>query len=479
MRRRSPLTALSASPTMVGAVTVMVAILAVFLAYNANSGLPFVPSYNISAELPDAFKLVPGNEVRIGGVRVGQITQIEPVQDEETGETHALLDMKLDPDVEELPVDSTMIVRARSALGLKYLELVRGQSSDGYPAGSTVPLSAARPEPVDLDQLLDTFDEPTRVAIQANLVEFGNALAGRGPDLNAALGELPGALEELEPVMENLGAPETRLERFVVAIAATAGEVAPVAEQQAETFVNLDTTLTALARVAPAIQETIAETPPTFAVADETLPTIRPFLANSASLFTELQPGVRVLSAAAPSIADSLEAGIPALRESPKLNRQLAPTAEALQRFNDNATARSGLARLEQTMDSLKPAIRFIGPSQSVCNYWSILFNNLASLTSNGADGGRWQRITVFEPPEGPNNEGSLASAAANGPTDTENFLHYNPYPNTAAPSQSPTECEPGNEPYLAGQQVIGNAPGNQGINTAGQLPSQIRRGER
>ena len=206
---------------------------------------------------------------------------------------------------------------------------------------------------------------------------------------------------------------------------------------------------------------------------------IRPFLANSATLFRELRPGIRELAAAAPGIADSLEAGVPALRESPKLNRQLAPTARALQRFNDNATARSGLSRLEQTMDVFGPAIRFIGPSQTVCNYWSILFSNLASVTSLGADGGRHQRVTVFEPPTGPNNEGSLASAAANGPTDIENFLHYNPYPNTAAPSQSPTECEAGNEPYLVGQQVIGNVPGNQGITTAGQLPSQIRRGQR
>ena len=478
MRRRT-FTVLSASPTMVGAVTVLVTIVAVFLAYNANSGLPFVPSYNISAQVPDAEKLVPGNEVRIGGVRVGQVSDITPVANPETGEVHAVADLKLDPDVEPLPEDSTIIVRARSALGLKYLELVRGDSSEGFPAGSVLPLTAARPEPVDIDDFLDTFDEPTRVAMQANLVEFGNALAGRGPDLNAALGKLPGALEVLEPVMRNVGAPETRLGRFVAAISAAAAEVAPVAGQQAEMFVNLDTTFTALARVAPAIQETITETPPTFAVASETLPTIRPFLANSATLFAELGPGVAELSAAAPTIADALEAGVPALRESPKLNRQLAPTAEALERFNDNAVARSGLARLQQTMDVSKPAIRFIGPSQTVCNYWSILFNNLASVTSLGADGGRWQRITVFEPPTGPNNEGSLASAAANGPTDTENFLHFNPYPNAAAPSQSPTECEAGNEPYLVGQQVIGKVPGNQGVVTAGQLPSQIRRGER
>ena len=464
---------------MVGAVTVLVTIVAVFLAYNANSGLPFVPSYNVSVQLPDAEKLVAGNEVRIGGVRVGQISAIRPESDSETGEVHAVADLKLDPDVEELPEDSTMIVRARSALGLKYLELVPGTSSEGFPAGSLLPLSAARPEPVDIDDFLDTFDSPTRAAIQANLVEFGNALAGRGPALNAALGKLPGTLEVLEPVMENLGAPDTRFERFIVAISAAAAEVAPVAEQQAEMFVNLDTTFAALASVAPQIQETIVETPPTFEVATDTLPTIRPFLANSAGLFRELRPGVRELAAAAPGIADSLEAGVPALRESPKLNRQLAPTARALQRFNDNATARSGLSRLEQTMDIFGPAIRFIGPSQSVCNYWSILFGNLASATSLGADGGRWQRVTVFEPPTGPNNEGSLASAPANGPTDNENFLHYNPYPNTAAPSQSPIECEAGNEPYLVGRQVIGNVPGNQGVVTAGQLPSQIRRGQR
>ena len=399
--------------------------------------------------------------------------------DPETGETFAMLDLKLDPDVEPLPEDSTMIVRARSALGLKYLELVPGDSSEGFAAGSVVPREAARPEPVDIDDFLETFDEPTQVAIQANLVEFGNAVAGRGPDLNAALGELPATLRYLEPVAENLSAPETRFDRFIAGISAAAAEVAPVAEQQAEMFVNLDTTFTALARVAPSIQETIVETPPTFAAATEGFPTIRPFLSNSAGLFAELRPGIGELSAAAPSIAEALEAGAPALRESPKLNRQLAPTAEALQRFNDDAAARGGLARLQQTMDVFGPAIRFIGPSQTVCNYWSILFTNLGSATSLGGNGGRWQRVTVFEPAEGPNNEGSLAAAPANGGGDADNFLHYNPYPNTAAPGQSPIECEAGNEPYLTGQQVIGNVPGNQGIITRDQLPSQIRRGER
>lgn len=475
MRRGGVAASLAASPTMVGAVTVLIVVVAVFLAYNANAGLPFVPSYNVSVQVPNAEGLVPGNEVRIGGVRVGQVDSIDPERDPETDDLHAVLDLKLDKDVGPLPEDSTLIVRARSALGLKYLEINQGTSDTGYEAGALLPLSSARPEPVDIDEVLSTFDAPTRQAVQDNLVEFGNAVAGRGPALNDALGELPGLLRMLEPVMKNLSSPQTGLERFVVAISAAAAEVAPVAEQQAEMFVNLDTTFTALAEVArPFLQEAISETPPTFEVATETLPTIRPFLAHSAGLFAELRPGVQELAGTAPTIADALEAGIPALRESPVLNRELAPTARSLLRFNDDAGVRSGLSRFQETVDIFGPAVRFIAPAQTVCNYGTLLFRNLASATSRGTGSGHWQRVTVFEPAVGPNSEGTFAAEPANGGGDIENFLHYNPYPNTASPGQSPRECEAGNEPYAIGRKVIGNVPGDQGLTTAEQLPGQL-----
>ena len=56
-------------------------------------------------------------------------------------------------------------------------------------------------------------------------------------------------------------------------------------------------------------------------------------------------------------------------------------------------------------------------------------------------------------------------SAPANGGGDGKNFLHSNPFPNTASPGQ-PKECEAGNENFIAGRQVIGNVPGDQGTNT-------------
>ena len=470
--RRGGMATVTASPTMVGAITVMVVILAVFLAYNANSGLPFVPSYRVAVDVPNADLMVPGNDVRVGGVRVGTVEKIQPQQDED-GNLSARLDLKLTPDLDPLPVDSTFIVRARSALGLKYLEINKGTSSEGYAAGSVIPIESARPQPVEIDEFLSTFDEPTQVAIRENLFEFGNAVAGRGPQLNEALGRLPAVLEFLEPVARNLADPGSGLERFIRAIAAVSAEVAPVAETQAELFVSLDTTFSALAEVArPYIQETISESPPTLDAGLRAFPVVRPFLADSAELFRLLEPGVETLAETAPPLTRTLIKGTPVLEDSPTFNRELAPTAEALLRFNDDTGVRDGLRRLDQTVEIFGPSIRFIAPAQTVCNYATLLVRNLASATAQGSAGGRWQRLTVFEPPFGPNNEGSYASAPASGGATgvgaQDNFLHYNPYPNTAAPGQT-FECEAGNEPYKVGQQVIGNVPGNQGTATDGQ----------
>ena len=166
------------------------------------------------------------------------------------------------------------------------------------------------------------------------------------------------------------------------------------------------------------------------------------------------------------------------LRQTPQLNDQLPPTAAALRRFNDDSDVRQGIGRLIDLSESLGPALKFIAPAQSICNYATLLFRNAASAASKGNSKGNWQRGGAVDTPTGPNNEGSPSSAPANGGgSDVRNFLHVNPYPNTAAPSQSPTECEAGNEPYAIGKQVIGNVAGNQGVRTEDQIPFQLRKG--
>jgi ABC-type transporter Mla subunit MlaD len=130
-----------ASPVLVGAVTVLIVVVGVFLAYNANNGLPFVPTYELKAELPNGQKLVKGNEIRLGGFRVGVVSDIKPaVRD---GKAVALVDMKLEKTIEPLPKDTIVGVRPKSALGLKYVEIVPGKSKASFRPGDTFPLSQA------------------------------------------------------------------------------------------------------------------------------------------------------------------------------------------------------------------------------------------------------------------------------------------------------------------------------------------------
>ena len=75
-----PIQRLTASPVLVGALTTLIVIVAVFLAYNANNGLPFVPTYQVSVIVPDSNALVRNNDVRVGGVRVGTVQAVTPVQ---------------------------------------------------------------------------------------------------------------------------------------------------------------------------------------------------------------------------------------------------------------------------------------------------------------------------------------------------------------------------------------------------------------
>ena len=220
-----------------------------------------------------------------------------------------------------------------------------------------MPLSAARPEPVEIDQVFNIFDEPTRAAIQANLLEFGNALAGRGVSLNAAIGELRPLVERLDPGDEEPRLPDTGLSNFVSALSATAAEVAPVAEVQGQLFVDLDTTFRAFADVArPFIQESISKSPETEDVAIETLPRIRPFLANTAVLFGELRPGFHAFAPVSKQAAQAVALG----RQGPAaiaraFNAQLDPTAQSLLNLDNDADLASRGSTTSPTSTTCSP----------------------------------------------------------------------------------------------------------------------------
>ena len=474
MRSRST-ASLAASPVLVGAVTVLVTIVAVFLSYNANTGLPFVPTYDLKANLPNGAQLVKGFEVRIGGARVGQVSKIEAKR-RSNGTAYAQITMKLDKQIEPLKANTTLLVRPRSAVGLKYVQLTPGRGEDDLESGAVIPVRQARPPVVELDDFLNMFDEKARVGSRNSINGYGGGLAGRGADLNSAIGALGPLLKDLEPVAANLASPQTQLGRFFKELGDAAAEVAPVAETQADLFVNLDITFTALSSIArPYLQETISEGPPSEELAIRDFPFQAKFLANNAAFFHELQPGIATLPHSAPILAEAFAAGTKTLPKTPPINEKLGNVFEAVADFSEDPLVRGGVNQLTRLSSSLKPTLAFVTPVQTTCNYATLFFRNASSVLSDGDSNGTWQRFIILPSPSdvngaiGPNNEIGPASAPANGPLE-DNHLHTNPYPNTASPGQT-RECEAGNEHYseTSGKTIIGNQPGNQGTKTQDQ----------
>lgn len=422
MRRRGP-SALTASPVLVGAVTVLITLVAVFIAYNANTGLPFVPTYDVSVEVPNASKLVQGNEVRAGGFRVGAVERIEPGRKAVEGEERsiAVLRLKLDKVVEPLPTDTLVSVRSRSALGLKYVELTPGSSERGYQAGDTIPLRNARLRAGEIEDFTAIFDDRTRVGARAALEGFGSALAGRGTSINRAIEELAPLLRDLEPVMRNLSDPRTELRGFFPRVGRALGEIAPVAGIQGEFFANQATTFAAIGRDPQALRDTIAEGPATLETSIGSLQVQRPFLARFADLSRRLGPGARELRISLPAINDALRVGTPALLRVPELSQDLERLSGALEDLGENPSTLVALRELRQTFRVARPLVEFVAPYQTVCNYfvyfWPATGGHLSQAVRapDGRALGTVQRILSIPPSS---QENSLTTSASSRPVD-------------------------------------------------------------
>ena len=280
-RRHDP--GLAGNPVLIGALTVLVTIVAVYLAYNATNGLPFVPTYQLHVQAANASELTHGDNVNMGGALVGIVSTVKPERLPD-GRPIAVLNLRLQNSIKPLPVDSKFTIRLKGAIGLKYMDITLGHSSHGYANNAVVPMRQESTE-VDFDQVLSMFTPPTRKGVQQSTIGFGQALAGRGYDLNNAIGAFVPLLRDLQPVAANLASPQTNLGGFFRSLENYTGALVPVAQTQGQLFANLNTTFRALAGVAvPSLQQTISDTPPMFDATIANTPVIRPFLTDTATL---------------------------------------------------------------------------------------------------------------------------------------------------------------------------------------------------
>ena len=386
-----------ASPVLVGAVTVLIVIVGVYLAYNANKGLPFVPTYELEAELPNGQKLIEGNEIRLGGFLVGVVNTMRPETRMVNGKpkTIALVDMKLNKEVEPLPVDTTIAVRPRSALGLKYLDIVPGKSKKTLRPGDTIHLGQAAPQAVEYEDVFSTFDKKTRDNSRTALKGFGDAFAGRGASINQAIAAFNPFFKHLTPVMQTLSNPNTQLVNFFKNINQASAEVVPVAKVQAALFGKMAKTFDAISACPKCLQDTIAKSPPTLAVGAASFHFQRPFLFEFTKLSKKLRPTVATLHSKLGTINAALEAGTPVLQRTPIMNRATGDVFKGLDELATNPITLLSLKDLHLTFSVLRPLAEYVAPYNTVCNNGTAFFTGLADHMSEDVTNGTSEVVLV------------------------------------------------------------------------------------
>ncbi|MBV9328039.1 MAG: MCE family protein [Chloroflexi bacterium] len=465
-----------ANPVLIGAVTLLVVLVAVFLAYNANQGLPFVPTRELKVDIADGSNLVVGNDVREGGTRIGLVSDMRPVRFS-GGQVGAQLTLQLSKSQGEVPVDSTVSIQPLSVLGLKYVDLEKGTSKQIIADGGTLPISQTN-VPVQFDDILKTFDPKTRVAIQQNLQGYGDALAGRGGDLNDTIASLPALLGYLEPVAAYLSAPSTGLTRLFRGLDSFMGAVAPVSATAADLFKQMATTFAAISANPGDLETTIAESPSTLAASTASLRTQQPFLTDLATLGHYLTPATASLGRALPDVNQALEAGTQTLKRTPVLGAKLQQVMNALKQLSLAPGTNMGINALVATVTTLNPMVRYLGPFQTVCNYWNYWWTYLSEHLSEQTQYGFAQRVLLNFANSEPDSVGTAGATAPAGTLGGGQNLHAPAY-GAAIDNQGNADCETGQrgyplklnyfDPQGRNLETDSHTPGNQGPTYAGR----------
>jgi virulence factor Mce-like protein len=465
---------LVASPVLVGAVTVLITIISVFLAYNANRGLPFVPSYDIKAEIPGGSNLVVGNEVRLGGFRVGVVEAIRPavadpgdvaLKADSPQRSIALVDLKLDKTVEQLPVDTRVQIRPRSALGLKYISLHPGRSERTFRPGATIPLTQSM-KPTELDDFFGIQNDEFRKNQRTVFEGYGTALSGRGSDINELIRDLRPFMGHLRPVMRNLSDPDTELNNFFRQAGRTSGQIAPVARTYASLWVNMATTFEAFSRHPDKLRGLIERARPTLDEGIESFRVQRPFLRDSADLAEELRPVAAEIERSLPKVADALEVGAPVQAKVPILYENTEKVFRSVEDLAENPNTLLALSSLRRTLEVATPLVEYVSPYQSVCNYWNYYWTGISEHVSEIVPGGTGQRSLSKTGNNSQDNR--INSTEADRPVDVpvgehprtarypdgaKQALHGGGY-SAAIDAQGNADCEVGQRGYAAGPSV-------------------------
>ena len=188
--------------------SLIVAIVAVgVLMFGSGGGTEY------TVHLQSANQLVKGNEVKVGGIAVGEITDIQLAEDNQ-----ADIKVTINEDFAPLHVGTEATVRVTSlpSVANRFIALHPGpNNAPEIPEGGVLETDETT-NAVDLDQLFNTLDPPTRKGLQDTLQGFAGWYVGQSENLNQSLKYLGPSLGNFTRVMQELARDQKTFTDLVV-----------------------------------------------------------------------------------------------------------------------------------------------------------------------------------------------------------------------------------------------------------------------
>lgn len=186
------------------ALVVGLIILLAIVSFRIVNGLT---EYRLIVPLDSAEGLYPGSDVLIAGAKAGS------VQDITLDGNRTLVTIALDDAYSPVHRDARVTVRPKSLLGEKYVALDPG-SSDVLDSGSELPQTQVA-RAVDLQDVVNSLDQPTREKLRTLVISLGGGLAGRGLDTNQTISYGRTDLDHLAAITDTLTARDQDLEKVI------------------------------------------------------------------------------------------------------------------------------------------------------------------------------------------------------------------------------------------------------------------------
>jgi virulence factor Mce-like protein len=344
-------------PLHVATFAAFVAVAFGFLAWfvGLGGGLPsFGETYEVRAVVPTAASLAPGARVTMAGVAVGSVTD---VQRRGLG---ALVHIEVDDDaVTPIPRDSRLRVRQRTPVGENYVTIDAGRSGKDLPSKGVLPMTQAV-EYVDVDQILSVFQGQSRDRLRLLIRGAGEAVDGRGAQLNSLVGHGSGALKSGSKVVETLVAQRAEVSRLVEGLGRVSAAIGERDASIRELARSGIATTRAIAARDERVRELLEELPSTLARVRATSGTV-------SSVTDRSTPVVKNLTAALRDVRPAVQSLQPAAQEGRAVVSRLSAAAPPLTKTLRSLRALSGpaskaLPEVSKTLCQANPVIRYARP---------------------------------------------------------------------------------------------------------------------